>query len=160
MRLFLFLAYCVKGVENTLIEEFEQLLATNAFGDPEAIKQHLLRKVEDDRINRMAEIERDFQLCKLIQFGLTLPRETPAYGVARGTINWLRKKFPQDDTLSREMRKACWAIDHDLERSRKNECTELNNDGTGCERTGERMPTGISEGLSAEEQRQSKEMEC
>lgn len=151
---FLFLAYGVKGVENTLIEEFERLLATNAFGDPEAVRQQLIRQVDEDRITRLAEIDRDCQLVKLIQFGLTLPKEAPAYGIARGTVNWLMKKHPDDDTLRREMRKAIWAIDHDLERSRKNECT------AGCERTSERMPSGVSEGLSAEEQRQGKEMEC
>lgn len=145
-----------------MIQEFEQLLATNAFGDPEAVRQQLIRQVDEDRITRLAEIDRDCQLVKLVQFGLTLPRETPAYGVARGAVNWLRKKYPDDDTLRREMRKACWAIDHDLERSKKNERTELNNDGTGSRSvgTGEGMPTGVSERLPAEEQRQGKKMEC
>ena len=144
-----------------MIQEFEQLLATNAFGNLEATKQHLLQKANEDRQNRVLAIEKDYQIARLIQFGLSLPRESPAYGISKGACNWYRRKYPQDDSTQKMIRKACWAIDHDMtERSGKQNGKQKHIAESGEPGTGEAMPEGISESVSAEEQRQGKEMEC
>ena len=104
-----------------LIEEFEKLLASGC-QDPESVRQSLLQKAEADRQKRIEQIEADFRTCELIRYGLTLPRESPAYAVSKGIVTWYRKKYPIDNTLARELRKASWAIDHDIiERSRNDE---------------------------------------
>ncbi len=161
---FFYYTHCVKGVENTVIQEFEQLLATDAYGDLDKTRQNLLRKANEDKLQREAEIERDYKLCQLIQFGLTLPRESPAYGISKGACNWYRRKYPQDDSLKKSIRKMAWAIDHDLrEGSGKHDKheghTETAGTGSGDNGTCEGVPTEVHEGIPGTEQGQSQEME-
>lgn len=140
-----------------MIQEFEQLLARG--GGPEQLermRQQLRSRADDERLTRLDEIERDVKTCQLILYGLSQNRNSPPYSMARGLINWYRKKHPANDSLAREIMRSV-RYENYLEQKRKEksddgeEGKQANITRCGDDRSGEGMPTAVPKSLPQEE---------
>ena len=90
-----------------MLEEFERALARGQ--SLQQTRERLIMQTEEHRRQMLAQIESDFKEAQVIEYGLTLPRHSPAYGTARGAVSWFRKKYPPlDDGFARELLKTVW----------------------------------------------------
>lgn len=95
-----------------MIREYEEALARGEGAEGlERIRQGLIQRAEDDRRERMQQIETDYKSVQLIRFGLDQDRASPAFAIAKGYCRWLQKKHPASDddklaaSLMREVRR-------------------------------------------------------
>lgn len=93
-----------------MLSEFEKALARGE--DLQQTRERLIQQTEDQRRRMLAQIEQDFREAQIIEYGLTLPRHTPAFGTAKGAVTWFRKKWPADDSAARELMKVVWESQH------------------------------------------------
>ena len=78
-----------------MIREYEEALARGEGAEGlERIRQALVQQADDDRRERMQQIETDYKSVQLIRFGLDQDRASPVYAIAKGYCNWMRKKYP------------------------------------------------------------------
>ena len=137
-----------------MIEDFERILAQGGGTEPlEATRYRLRREVESERTRRLQEIDRDFETCRLIEYGLTQERNSAPYGMAMGLVRWFRKKHPRD------------RLGEDLMRTLHREEYEQKRNGGDYGSNGRRTGSGnggkteVSAGLQAEEPAEGSRME-
>lgn len=73
-----------------MIEEFELALTDNR--DLDQVAQALISRADHDRHDRLREIRRDLDFCKLIRAGLTEQPDTGPYMISRAFVRMYRKK--------------------------------------------------------------------
>lgn len=74
-----------------MIKQFETALATGQ--SLEAVRDHLRSEADNVRQARYAEIERAYNFCQLILFGITEPATSAAGGIARGYVRQCKKEY-------------------------------------------------------------------
>ena len=88
-----------------MIREYEEGLARSESAEGlERIRQCLIQRAEDDRRERIQQIEADYKAVQLIRFGLDQDRASPVYAIAKGFFSWMRKKYPApEDNLAKSL---------------------------------------------------------
>ena len=74
-----------------MIKEFERALATGQSLD--TVRYHLKSKADGIRLAQYAEIDRAYNCCQLILFGITEPASSVAGGIARGYVKKCKKAY-------------------------------------------------------------------
>lgn len=77
----------VKG----MLKQFERALATGQNLD--TVRDELRRQADGVRLARYAEIDRAYNCCQLILFGITEPAGSVAGGIARGFVKQCKKDY-------------------------------------------------------------------
>lgn len=144
-----------------MIREYEEALARGECAEGlERIRQALIQRAEDNRRERMQQIEADYQSVRLIRFGLDQDRASPVYAIAKGYCNWLRKKYPASEdnlakSLIRDIRRE--EYENKMNKTKRKEAT--NNDTaegkqsgvtSGSDRESSGEPESVPTGVSAE----------
>ena len=74
-----------------MIKEFERALATGQSLD--TVRYHLKSKADGIRLAQYAEIDRAYNSCQLILFGITEPAGSVAGSIARGYVKKCKKEY-------------------------------------------------------------------
>ena len=74
-----------------MIKEFERALATGQSLD--TVRYHLKSKADSVRLAQYAEIDRAYNSCQLILFGITEPAGSVAGSIARGYVKKCKKEY-------------------------------------------------------------------
>lgn len=74
-----------------MIKEFERALATGQSLD--TVRYHLKSKADGIRLAQYAEIDRAYNCCQLILFGITEPAGSVAGSIARGYVKKCKKAY-------------------------------------------------------------------
>ncbi len=129
-----------------MIREYEEALARGEGAEGlERIRQGLIQRAEDDRRERMQQIETDYKSVQLIRFGLDQDRTSPVYAIAKGYCNWMRKKYPApEDNLAKSLLREVRREEYESKMNKTKRKEATNND------TAERKQSGVTGGSDRE----------
>lgn len=99
-----------------MLRELEIAIARGQ--DVQQVRQRLIEKARAEHQQTLDEIERDTRTAELINYALRLePKESPAYGVAKGIQRRLQRQYPEDDSIARALLKDAWLMERRKEQN-------------------------------------------